>query len=113
MDAVIKYLSLNVAQEGYWERDTPEEESGRQAWLKYARVIIGEEDKMSTTALFNEEIKIEIGYEIKSSVRSFRSYLFMRDSRNNIIWASHDTDGNENLGHAREPGIYQVNMHFP
>ena len=113
MAAIIKYLSLNVAQEGYWKADTSEEESGRLAWLKYARVLTGDEDKMSTTALFNEKIKIEIGYEIKSIVRSFRSYLFMRDSRNNIIWASHDTDGNENLGHAREPGIYQSTCIFP
>jgi lipopolysaccharide transport system ATP-binding protein len=112
MDTVIKYLSLNVPQEGYWKVDPPGKASGRRAWLRYARVLVGDENKMSTTAFFNQEIKIEIGYEIRSSVRFFRSYLFMRDSRNNIIWASHDTDGNENLGDTREKGIYKSTCIF-
>jgi len=112
-DAVMKYLSLNVEQEGYWEANTPEGRSGRQAWVKYARVLTGDEGKMSTNALFNEEIRIEIGYEIKSTVRSFRSYLFIKDVRNNVIWGSHDTDGSEKVGQSREPGVYQSTCIFP
>ncbi len=112
-DAVSKYLSINTEQEGYWENNTYKERSGRQAWVKYARVLIGDGDKMSTNAFFNEEIKIEIGYEIKRTVRSFRSYLFIKDSSNNVIWGSHDTDGNEKVGRAREPGVYNSTCIFP
>ena len=112
-DAVSIYLSKNVEQEGYWEKNTSEEQSGRIARLKYARVLVGGRSEVRTIFLFNEEVEIEIGYEIKHTVRSFRSYLFIKDSQNNVIWGSHDTDGNEMVGHAREPGVYSSTCIFP
>ena len=113
MDVVTKYLSSAVKGQGYWEGNIAEQSSGRQAWLKHARVVSGNGDGTSTNARFDDQVKIEIGYEIKSLTRAFRSYLFFRDSHGNVIWSSHDTDGTDKAGSAREPGVYQSTCIFP
>ena len=113
MKGVIKYLSTNTSHQNSWVEDPSADRSKRIAWIKQARVFNSGENKLTTTALFDDEIKIEIEYEIASSVRAFRSYLFIRDSRNNIIWASHDTDGYNTAGQSRPPGSYRSTCIFP
>ncbi len=113
MDVVEEYLSSTVKGRGCWTGDTAEQGSGRQAWLRHARVVSGNGDGASTNVRFDEQVKIEIGYEIKNRTRAFRSYLFFRDSRGNVIWSSHDTDGTDKAGSAREPGVYQSTCIFP
>jgi lipopolysaccharide transport system ATP-binding protein len=113
MDVVTKYLSLAATGQGYWAGNTAEQNPGRHAWLRSARVLSNNGNKTSTTVRFDEQVKIEIEYEIKIRTPAFRSYLFFRDSRGTVIWSSHDTDGSNKAGYAREPGIYQSTCIFP
>ncbi len=113
MDVVTKYLSSAMTGHGSWEGSTAAQSPGRQAWLRHARVLSGNGDGKSTNVPFDEQVKIEIEYEIKNRTKAFRSYLFFRDSRGNIIWSSHDTDGTGTAGSAREPGVYQSTCIFP
>ena len=113
-DVVTKYLSSvsGMKAAGVWT-GSPAEDSGRLACLTQARVLSGNGDKVSTLVHYNEQVKIEIGYKIKSSIRAFKSYLLLRDSSGNILWAAHDTDGINNIGQVREPGIYHSTCVFP
>lgn len=113
-DVVTKYLSSSGHVTGSWTRSPAEEHAGRLAWLKHARVLSGNEDKVSTLVHYDEQVKIEIGYEIKSKVKAFKIYLLLRDSLGNIVWASHDTDETDNkVDQVREPGIYNSTCVFP
>jgi len=113
MDVVGKYLSSGAKEVGAWNRSPSELCSGRLAWLRHARVLSGYSNKVSTVFRFDEQVKIEIAYEIKNSVRAFRSYLWIKDFLGHIVWASHDTDGTEDAGKTREPGIYTSTCVFP
>lgn len=112
-DVVMKYLSSGKHAASFWTRSSAEDCSGRLAWLKQARVLSCKDDHASTIFHYDEEIKIEIEYEIKNRVRSFRCYLLIMDASGNTIWASHDTDGTDKVGQIREPGIYRSSCVFP
>lgn len=112
-DVVTKYLSSGTQGVGSWASSPAEEHPGRLAWLKHARVLSGHGDKVSTLIHYNDQVNIEIEYEIKSGVRAFRSYLLLRNSFGNILWASHDTDGTDKVGQVREPGIYRSTCVLP
>lgn len=113
MDVVSEYMAPLAQGTGYWTRGEPTEPSDRKAWLRHARIFSGNGDNESNLFHYEEQIMIEIGYEIKSRVRLFRSYFLLRDSRGNILWASHDTDGSDVLGQFREPGIYHSTCALP
>ncbi len=113
MDVVSTYLTTAAQGQGYWKGRTAEQCPGRQAWVRYARLVSSNGNQTSTTVRFDEQVKIEIGYEIKRRTRAFKSYIFFRDSHGNVIWASHDTDGTDKVGAIREPGVYQSTCIFP
>jgi len=113
MDVVSKYTSSGEQDTGFWTVGPFEARSGRRAWLKHARVLSNNENKISTYFRYDEKVKIEIGYELKTRVMAFRSYLLLRDSSGNIIWASQDTDGPDIVSDDREPGIYNSICIFP
>jgi len=113
LDVVKKYLSTGRQGVGFWTGNRAEEYAGRGAWLTHARLLSGNGDKVSTRFRFDEQVKIEIGYEIRISVRAFRSYVLLKDSLGNIVWASHDTDETDKVSQAREPGIYHSTCVFP
>lgn len=112
-DVIKKYISSGTQDRGFWAGNHKEDSSDRLALLKYARVLSCNGDKVSTIFKFDEPVKIELTYEIKSRVKSFRSYIFLRDSSGNIVWASHDTDGTNLLDKTRDPGIYCSTCIFP
>ncbi len=105
-DVIAKYLVPMEKGVGYWTAHVPQGGSGRRAWLKHARVFSRNGGNLTTLFPYGEEIKVEIGYEIQSSVSLFRSYFSLRDSRRTVIFASHDTDGTDMLNHSRKPGAY-------
>ncbi len=111
-DVVAKYLSSMGHGVGSWVRSHADEHTGRLAWLKYARVISGNGDNISTYVHYDEQVKIEIGYEVKSKVKAFKSYLLLEDSLGNIVWASGDIDGTDKVDQVREHGIYSSTCAF-
>ncbi len=112
-DVVTKYLLSSGHVTGSWTRSPAEEHAGRLAWLKHARVLPGNEDKVSTLVHYGEQVKIEIGYEIKGIVREFKSYLLLKDSLGNIVWVSIDIDETDKVDQVREHGIYNSTCVFP
>jgi lipopolysaccharide transport system ATP-binding protein len=106
MDVVTKYLTFFMKETGYWRGNPPADDSERQAWLTHARIISSNGDNTSPLFNYNERVTIEIGYVLKNSVRGFRSYILLRDSRGHILLASQDTDCNETEKLVREPGEY-------
>ena len=112
LDVVKEYLSSGGQGVALWT-GSPVEHTGRKAWLRRARVLSSNGNKVSTLFRFDEQVKIEIEYEIKSNVTAFKSYLLLKDFLGNIVWASHDTDGTNKLRQVREPGIYHSTCIFP
>ncbi|MGQ9610173.1 MAG: ABC transporter ATP-binding protein [bacterium] len=112
-NVVSSYISSGTQEAGLWIGKPAKNLSERKAWLKYAKVLSVNEEKISTLFHYDEPVKIELTYEIKSRVKSFRSYIFLRDSSGNIVWASHDTDGTNLLDKTRDPGIYCSTCIFP
>ncbi len=112
-DVVTEYVSSATSGQGAWKGGPVEQRPGRQARLRQARVWSGNGTGTSTNIRFDEQIKVEIEYELKIRAKAFRSYLFIRDSRGNVIWASHDTDGTHRAGSARDAGIYKSTCIFP
>ncbi|WP_319405993.1 ABC transporter ATP-binding protein [uncultured Desulfosarcina sp.] len=115
LDVVSEYLSSNPQQgESFWE-GKPEAmaQSGKQAWLRCARVITDNGGEPSSLVGYDENAKIEIEYEIKQTARAFRSYIMLRDATGNLIWSSHDTDETGGVGRTREPGVYCSTCVFP
>ena len=106
MEVVTQYLSFFMKETAYWLGSPPPDESERQAWLTHARIITSNGDNTSPLFNFNERVKIEIGYVLRNSVRNFRSYLLLRDSRGHTLLASHDTDCKDSEQLVREPGEY-------
>lgn len=113
MEVVTRYLSSSKEGQSYWIGRTAGQCPERQAWITHARVLAGNNNETSINVRFDEQVKIEIGYEIKSHTRAFRSYIFIRDAHGNVIWASHDTDGTDKAGNSRKPGVYQSTCVFP
>lgn len=113
IDVVSQYLSTNVDRVGCWLPEPSDDLDRRHAFLTHAKIISENGGNESTLFSFDDRIQVEMGYEIKRSVRSFKSYILVRDNQNNIIWASHDTDGTELAGEAREPGCYKSICEFP
>jgi lipopolysaccharide transport system ATP-binding protein len=111
-DVVSKYASSDTQEKASWIRNPTEDGSRRWARLKYARVFSDGNDG-STPFSFNQNIKIEMLYEIARRIRGCRSYIILKDSSNNILWASHDTDDASNMAEVREPGAYQSTCTFP
>ncbi len=114
-DVVSKYLSSSAhGTAGYWVCDPAEVRTGRLAWLKHVRLISDKEGKESAIANYDEQVKIEIGYEIKSRVKDFKTYLLLTDTSSRIVWSSQDTDRSGAIfGQVREPGIYSATCLFP
>jgi lipopolysaccharide transport system ATP-binding protein len=113
VEVVSTYMASGVHETGYWMGNSPGENSRRLAWLRQGRVIFGNGEKISSLAQYEEPVKIEIEYEIKSSIRAFMVYLLLRDASGNILMGSHDTDGTDKLDQIREPGIYQSICELP
>jgi len=113
VDIVSKYMASGVHETGSWIGNPPEEDSKRLAWLRQGRVFSGNGDKESSLLLYDEQVKIEIEYEIKSRVGTFMVYVLLRDISGNILLGSHDTDGNDMLDQVRKPGIYHSICAFP
>ena len=113
LDVVSKYMASDLHGTGFWIGSSPEGNSRRLAWLRHGRVISTNGDKLTSLVQYDEQVKIEIEYEIKSSVRAFMVYLLLRDASGNILMGSHDTDGTDKLDQIREPGIYQSICVFP
>jgi len=106
MDIASKYTASDAQDTSYWKNDTIKDSSGRLAWLKHVRVLSNNGDEVSALVNYDEQVKIEISYEIKKPINSFRSYFLLRDAIGNIIWSSHDTDGTNMIGEDRKQGVY-------
>ncbi|MCP5004999.1 MAG: ABC transporter ATP-binding protein [Planctomycetes bacterium] len=114
-DVVSKYLSSSEhGAPGYWVSDPVDERPGRLALLKHVRLISDNEGKGLAFVNYDEQVKIEIRYEIKSRVTDFKTFLLLFDSSGRIVLSSHDTDGiDSKVGKVREPGIYNSTCVFP
>jgi lipopolysaccharide transport system ATP-binding protein len=105
MDVVNSYLDSAINGVDRWVADELGADSGRKAWLQEAR-IVSNGGSAATTFKYDEQVRLEIHYIIKDSVREFRSYHMLRDSRGAILWGSQDDDDRRRRGKAREPGCY-------
>ncbi|HID97226.1 MAG TPA: ABC transporter ATP-binding protein [Thermodesulfobacteriaceae bacterium] len=95
LSVISSYLASGAQGEGTsWFADSSEQKSGRMACLKYANIYHGNDEDRSTVVHFDDQIKVEIAYEIKDNIRAFKCYHLLKDGNGNILWASHDTDGN-------------------
>lgn len=114
LNVISSYIASGVqGEENKWFPGSSGKKPGRIAYLKYARLHHGNEDNVSSVVHYEEQVKIEIGYEIRKRIRAFKCYLLLKDSSGYILWASHDTDGNYEAGMDREPGLYNSTCVFP
>jgi lipopolysaccharide transport system ATP-binding protein len=112
-EVVSRYISSGIQDKISWTRDPTKDSSGQRAWLKRAQILSAKEVGALTVFHHDEKVRIKIEYEIKSPVKLFRSYAFLRDSSGNILWASHDTDGSGMVGEVRDAGVYSSTCVFP
>jgi len=115
LDVVSEYLASSPLQgNSVWEGQPGEgAASGKQALLLRARAVSSNDENPFTPIRYDDQVKIDIEYEIKETARAFRSYLMLRDATGNLIWASHDSDESGSAGLQREPGVYQSTCLFP
>ena len=112
-DVVMKYLSTSEEKVGSWTRPSDDGVIGRLAWLRKARILLGDDCSNSTIFRFNEKPQVEIEYEIKQKVKELGVYFWIRDTFNNIIWISSDNDKSANSEQIRNPGIYHSVCEIP
>jgi lipopolysaccharide transport system ATP-binding protein len=113
MDVATKFSASGAQDTSCWESDPSGDYTGRLAWLKHARMLSKNGDDTSALVHYDEQVRIELSYEIAKPVNTFRSYLLLRDAIGNFIWASHDTDGTPMMHEERKPGVYLSTCVFP
>jgi lipopolysaccharide transport system ATP-binding protein len=112
-DVITEYLSVGGETTGCWTNNLDEDCVSKTAYLTHAALVSEEGNGNSNIFQFVERIAVEIGYRVMSSISSFICYVLLKDSFGNILWASRDAPGREQVGQVREPGIYKSTCTFP
>ena len=112
-DVITEYLAHGGETTGGWARSMEENGASHVAYLTKARIVSNEENNNSNALHYAERITIEISYQVLSRVSAFKCYVLLKDSFANILWASQDTHGHDQVEQVRGPGVYKSRCTFP
>ena len=103
-EVVGEYLSSGEGLEAAWIHP-PDHCSDRDLRLTSARVL-NFDDQATAVVPFNEQLKLEIAYEVIEALPYGSVSGRLTDSHGNVVLTSFDTDTNEWAGRVRLPGRY-------
>src|SRR5579884_286027 len=76
--------------------------------------ILSSENGATAVVEFRSPFRIEIGYELRTSVRDLSVVCRLTDAKGNVVWTSWDSDSTERKnGDIREAGHYRSTCHIP
>jgi len=103
-DVVAAYLSSGTEGHATWKPSSAPL-ADCEVRLKSAR-LLSVDDQPTTTVNFNDQLEVEIAYEVVDPVRNLFIAYRVIDALGNIIFESMDTDTTDLKGCVREPGQY-------
>jgi lipopolysaccharide transport system ATP-binding protein len=105
-DVVSAYLSAGTTGHSVWEPDSNQESINSDIIVHKAQLSHPKDNSLSILADYDQPLRLDIKYELKSASRNVQILYRVTDMKGNIIYTSIDTDKPSTHGQIREKGMY-------